>query len=319
MATQADRRPSTGRVRIDPISLQFLVGVIEEGTIASVAERNHIAASAVSKRLSDLEEVLGTSLIRRTNRGIEATAAGNVLLGLARGVLRDLDEIYFQMREYSTGIRGQVRLLANLSSISGFLPAELKAFLSTHPNIHVRLEERMSPVIVRAIQENEADIGLFLATGDCTRDLEYRAYHKDRLVVVTPRSHPLAELSQVSFEKTLDYEFIGLHEEAVLQLFKEAENVRKLLRLRIQVSSCDAFCAMISAGLGIGVLPLNSVGPYVAAEKVNIVPLSEPWAERRLMICMRSYDSLNAAAKSLVEHLAQGDTTRAASSTDARA
>ena len=310
MSSPADRRPSTGRVRIDPISLQFLVGVIEEGTIAAVAERNHIAASAVSKRLSDLEMLLGTSLIRRTNRGIEATAAGNVLLSLARGVLKDLDEIFFQMREYSTGIRGQVRLLANLSSISGFLPSELKSFLDTHPQVHVQLEERMSQVVVRSIRENEADIGLFFR-GDCAPDLEYRTYHDDVLVVVTPKGHPLESRPHVSFENTLEYDYIGLHEEAVLQLFREAENVRKPLRLRIQVSSCDALCAMVSSGLGIGVLPLNSVRPYVAGQKVSIVTLNEPWAERKMMICMRSYSSLSAAGKSLVDHLTQGENRRA--------
>lgn len=305
MSSSIERRPSTGRVRIDPISLQFLVGVIEEGTIASVAERHHIAASAVSKRLSDLESLLGTSLIRRTNRGIEATAAGNVLLGLARGVLRELDEIFFQMREYSTGLRGQVRVLANLSSISGFLPSELKSFLDAHPQIHVQLEERMSPVVVRAIRENEADIGLFLK-GDSSPGLEYRDYHDDQLVVVTPKGHPLERLSNVAFADTLEYDYIGLHEEAVLQLFREAENLRRQLHLRIQVSSCDALCAMVSAGMGIGVLPLNSVRPYVAGEKVSAITLSEPWSERKLMICMRSYNALSAAARSLVDHLARG-------------
>jgi len=131
------------------------------------------------------------------------------------------------------------------------------------------------------------------------------------LVVVTPKGHPLESRPHVSFENTLEYDYIGLHEEAVLQLFREAENVRKPLRLRIQVSSCDALCAMVSSGLGIGVLPLNSVRPYVAGQKVSIITLDEPWAERKLMICMRSYSSLSAAAKSLVDHLTQGENRRA--------
>jgi DNA-binding transcriptional LysR family regulator len=305
-----NRKPSS-RIKLDPVSLQFLVGVIEEGTIAAVAERHHIAASAVSKRLSDLESLLGTSLIRRTNRGIEPTAAGTVLLNLARGVLHDLDEIYFQMREYSTGVRGQVRLLANRSSITEFLPNELKDFMALHPQVHVRLEERISPVVVRSVANNEADVGLFVL-GDYPADMELLPYHVDELVVITPKGHPLEGAAGVTFADTLEYDYIGLHEEAVLQLLKAAGKVNKTLKLRIQVSSFDALCAMVGAGLGIGVLPRNCVRPYMAGQDLNVVALREPWAMRELKICFRSYEGLTAAAKRLVDHLANRGPSRAA-------
>lgn len=90
-------------MRLDPTSLKLFVSVIEEGTIAAAAEREHIAASALSKRLSELEGILHTQLLARSNKGIAPTAAGIALLNLARGVLHDLDEVYSEMREYSSG------------------------------------------------------------------------------------------------------------------------------------------------------------------------------------------------------------------------
>src|SRR5690349_6042697 len=85
-------------MRLDPTSLRLFVRIVEEGTIARAAEREHIAAAAVSKRMSELEDTLRTPLLIRTNKGVEATAAGRVLLRLARSVLHQLDQIYAEMR-----------------------------------------------------------------------------------------------------------------------------------------------------------------------------------------------------------------------------
>ena len=86
-------------MRPDPTTLAPFVAAVEEGTIA---------AAAVSTRLSELEDQLGTRLLRPSNKAIEATAAGVALLGLARGVLHALDEAVAQMGEYSSGARSNV-------------------------------------------------------------------------------------------------------------------------------------------------------------------------------------------------------------------
>jgi DNA-binding transcriptional LysR family regulator len=72
-------------MKLDPLSLRLFVSVVEEGTIAAAAAREHIAAAAVSKRLSELEDQLNTQLLTRSNKGIVVTAAGVALLDMARG------------------------------------------------------------------------------------------------------------------------------------------------------------------------------------------------------------------------------------------
>ena len=84
-------------MKLDPVSLRLFVSVIEEGTIAAAAKREHIAAAAVSKRLSELEELLDAQLLNRTNKGITATDAGLSLLFMARSALNNLNEIVVQM------------------------------------------------------------------------------------------------------------------------------------------------------------------------------------------------------------------------------
>ena len=71
-------------MRLDPVSLRLFVAAMEEGAIARAAEREHLAASAASRRLADLEQQMGVALFARSNRGTEPTAAAYALLDLAR-------------------------------------------------------------------------------------------------------------------------------------------------------------------------------------------------------------------------------------------
>ncbi|RII30932.1 MAG: LysR family transcriptional regulator [Geobacter sp.] len=293
---------------IDPLSLKLFVSIVEEGTIAAAAEREHIAASAVSKRVSELEEYFHTQLLRRTNKGVVPTEAGITLLQLARGVLHDLNNITLQIREYASGVRGHVRLSANISAINQFLPAEIRSFMDSHPQVHVHLEAAISEAIVNSVAENAADVGVI--TMDAYRhDLEYFPYHSDQLIVITPKEHPLAGRRAISFSETLDFDFVGLPVGSALhnQILRAAHELDRTPKLRIQVNSFDALCLMVEAGLGIGIVPKGAAKPYFKGLRIRSITLDEPWANRELKLCVRSLEALPAAARLLVAHL-QGKT-----------
>lgn len=293
---------------LDPVSLKLFVAIVEEGTIAAAAEREHIAASAVSKRISELEESLCTQLLRRTNKGVVPTMAGVTLLNLARGVLHDLSDIFLQIHDYSSGVRGRVRLWANISAINQFLPNELKSFLLEHPLVQVRLEGNISEAIMKAVAEGAADVGV-ITKDSCREDLEYLPYHTDQLVVITPKDHPLAHSASVSFRETLDFDYVGLPVGSALnnRIVRAANDLGRTPKLRIHVNSFDALCLMVEAGLGIGIVPRGAARPYCKGLRICPVQLREAWAMRDLQLCIRSYEALPAAAKLLVDHLRQGE------------
>lgn len=293
--------------KLDPISLRLFVHIVEEGSIAAVASREHIAASAVSRRISDLEDALKTRLLARTNKGVEATAAGIALANLARGVLHEMDEIYVQMREYASGIRGHVRVMANISAIIQFLPLEIKAFLSEHPQVQVHLQENISASITKAVFENAADIGIYTVMPH-GQNLETFPYHVDELVLIVPQRHALASRRSVSFAETLDFDYVGLHTGSAIniQLIRIAAELDKTIRMAMQVTSYDALCVMVEAGLGIGILPREVAKRFAKGVGIRVVALAEPWARRQLKICVRSFDALPVAAQLLVNHLKQG-------------
>jgi len=295
-------------MRLDPVSLKLFVTIVETGTISAAAEQEHIAASAVSRRISDLEAVLKVSLLQRTNKGIEPTSAGLTLLNLARGILHSLDDVVSQMSEFSAGLRGHVRVAANLSSLTQFLPASIKSFLAIHPQVQIHLEEMISTRVTKAVAENRADIGLFAKVPMGEYEVETYPFRIDNLVVVVPKEHSLSENAKVRFVDALEYDFVGLHTGSAinLQLIKAATDLERTARMRIQVTSYEALCLMVETGLGIGFLPDAVARRYVGVLDLKLLALDETWATRELMLCVRSSESLPVAARKMFEFLRQG-------------
>jgi DNA-binding transcriptional LysR family regulator len=292
--------------RLDLTSLQLFVAVCELGSIGKAAEREFIAASAVSKRLSDLEAILETTLLYRHTRGVSLTPAGQSLLHHARSVLFGLEKMQAELSEYADGVRGHVRMHASISAVVQFLPEDLGAFAREHPQVKIDLQEHLSSEVARAVHEGAADIGVCNTQGLALgAQLAQRPYRRDELVLVTPRSHPLAKERKLAFEDTLEFDHVGLHSNSSIYVAmrEAAAAAGKSIRLRIQVTGLDAMCRMIHNGLGVGVMPRRAFELTQGVGDLKSVRLSNDWAVRDINLVARDFDALPLTARTLVEHL----------------
>lgn len=290
-------------MKLDPVSLKLFVRVVDEGTIAGAAELEHIAAPAVSKRLKELEDLFGTPLLTRTNKGITPTAAGLNLSILARDVLDDMRNIVLQMKAYSDGLRGSVRVLVNISAISTFMPPIVKSFSERYPDVNISLLERDSLAITESVAENVAEIGVFTRLPH-SADIEVHPFRTDELKVLVPSDHPLANRRHVAFSETLEHEHVVLRAGTHLrfQMLSEASKAGKTLRAKVEVSSYDALCKMVQAGMGVGILPAGNAELY-RLPGTRMLKLDEAWATRELVVCVRRADALSPVARLFFEHL----------------
>jgi DNA-binding transcriptional LysR family regulator len=242
--------------RLDLTTLQLFAAVCEHGSIGKAADKEFIAASAVSKRLSDLEAAAGTALLYRHARGVSPTPAGEAFLHHARSVLLSLDRMQGDLGEYAEGVKGHVRIHANISAIVEFLPEDIGAFAKLHSQIKIDLQEHLSSDVIRAVHDGAADVGICNQQADL-QGLQQHIYRQDKLMAVLPRKHALSRRKQLAFVETLDFDHVGLHSTSALYLSQRraAAEVGKQLQLRIQVTSLDAMCRMIHNGLGVGVMP----------------------------------------------------------------
>lgn len=292
-------------MRTDLLTLKLFVAVYEELSIVKAADREHIAPSALSKRLSDFEASIGTALFYRFRNGLDATPAADALVSRARFILREVSQMESELADFTAGQKGHVRVWSNIWAIVQYLPDDLASFLSAHPKIHVDLLEGISSQIVKAVEENAADVGIIGAEVPAP-GLHLVPYRSDRLAAVMSSSHPLAARASLKLEDMAAQEIIHDHnkDSAIERLMtRSMSGSGDIRRARINVSGFEAVCRMAETGLGIGVVPSGSAARYRATMKIAVVPLDEPWATRTLNICHAEPGTLPGAARLLVQHL----------------
>ncbi|UFN47363.1 LysR family transcriptional regulator [Roseomonas sp. OT10] len=289
---------------MDPVSARLFVATIETGSIAKAAEREHIVPSAVSKRLSELEALVGTPLFERGLRGVRPTPAGEAFEHHARMVLRMLDRMEDEMSDYAEGVRGHVRVRASASSLTAGLPADIRDFLRERTHLRLDLEEIETPGIVRDVAEGRADIGIGpnLFIPGTLQLFPYRSYD---LCVAVPEGHPLAQRPSVSYLETLEYDQVEQTTGSVLAQLMDgvARQASVMKRTRIRVRGFDTLCRMVGAGMGIGLAPSVMEASLGGRYGLRFIPLTDHWARPQICIMVRDVDSLSCAARDFVEHL----------------
>nr|WP_298137095.1 LysR substrate-binding domain-containing protein [uncultured Pseudomonas sp.] len=294
----------------DLTDLRLFIAIAEAKNLTRGAERVHLAPSSASHRMRLLEESIGTALLVREPRGVALTRAGEALLRHARQVFAQLEQMHADLTPYAKGVRGHVSLWANTHATHTFLPDSLSTFLKRHPQVTITLEEHTSPEVVMAVARGEVDVGVVadLVEG---AEVELIPYRADRLVLIAPTDHPLARRASAGFAQVLDHPFVMLHSGSAIHTFtmNAAAALGRHLEVRIQVRSFEAVCRMVSAGVGLGMVPLSAVAE--GAAPLAVVELEEPWAQRDLKVCVRKRESLSRFAADLVTSLTEG---RAASS-----
>lgn len=290
--------------KIDLTSLRLFVSVCQERNIARAAERELIAPSAISRRIAEIESVIGLPVIHRESRGISVTPVGETVLRHARAVIGSIEAMGAELSQFASGAKGKVRLVGNLSSIVQFLPEDIAAFQRLFPHVDIDLEEQTSSDVMRSIQEHAADIGICNSIAG-TEQFEQLPYRTDHLMLMVPHNHALSGATTVGLADIVNENFVGLGDDSALTqlLAQEAIHLGATLKIKIRVSSLDALCRMVHVGLGIAVVPQQIGEMYTSTLDVRLVAIRDPWAVRQLIVIYRYREQLTATATSLLNFL----------------
>ncbi len=291
-------------MQFDMTDLILFTAVAAEANLTRAARLRHLSLAAASARVKALETQAGLPLLYREARGVRLTPAGEAFLHHARALLRQAEQLRADLQDYGGGLRGHVRVFANTTAVTDFLPEVLPAFLNANPRVNVELQEKPNAEIARGVLDGRADLGIVAGQVDT---LGLRAIHfsTDRLVLVVPRGHRLARRRRIAFAETLDEDAVGMHPGSTLQAFltQVTETLRRPLKLRIQLSSFDAMCRMVGAGVGIGIVPESAARRNLEPMRLVQVELTDDWRVRERYVLVREREALPAYAQSLVDTL----------------
>ncbi|MDB5861637.1 MAG: putative transcriptional regulatory protein LysR-family [Ramlibacter sp.] len=254
-------------------SYRYFHAIAQERSIRKAADRVHVSASAMSRQISLLEEELGEILLERRARGVELTGAGVLLAEHIRRLMLQEHELRADMAELSGLRHGHVRMaLGNgfASSVAHLLPR----FSALYPGITCVLTVASNDEILRAVDEEEVDLGLMFSPADHP-SVDVLSSFAAPLVAVLSAQHRLAGRASLP---------ITVMQQEPLALLKPSHRVRQMLqqvelqegcRLQpvLETNSYEILKAFVADNLGMTVLPMLSVASELASRKLATVPL----------------------------------------------
>jgi DNA-binding transcriptional LysR family regulator len=292
-------------VDYDLQTLRLFAAVVDARNIAHAAKACNIAASAISKRVNDLETDARVKLLYRLRDGVAPTDAGLALYRYAQQILALVGKLNVELGEHASGLKDRIRIWANTSAVTQFLPDDLMGFSGLYPDVLFHLTEETSAKNIAALNNGTCDVAIF-SEHVAHDDIQTRVFRRDTLKVVVPAQHELAGRDRVSLSETLAFDHVGLQEGSSLQakVQREASERERSVRFRVQVLSFDGVRHMVEAGLGVSILPEGAVRPYLGSMNIASIDLDEPWATRALLIGYRDFDTLSLASRRLLDYLA---------------
>ena len=176
--------------------------------------------------------------------------------------------------------------------------------MTDNPKINIDLQEKPNPEIARGVLDGRADIGIVAGKVD-TLGLQAIHFSTDRLVLATAKGHRFAKRKKIAFAETLDEDQVGMQSGSTLQTFlaQVTDALGKPLKLRIQLSSFDAMCRMIGAGVGVGIVPESAARRNQTAMGIALIELTDAWSVRERYILVRNRQALPRYADALIETL----------------
>jgi DNA-binding transcriptional LysR family regulator len=292
-------------IRPDLTTLRLFLAVYNLGNISKASEREHIAPSAISKRIQAFETEVGTPLFYRHARGVLPTPAGKALAGHAQTLFDDLNRMAADLSSYAVDERGEVRVHAHSSAVIQYLPAQIESFRRLHAGVQVLLREETSADVLQSLVDGLADLGILDGTVQIPQQLQIFPYMKDTLVALFPADHPLAKRETIDFAEIRDSDHVSLEAGSSLQTLvaRAAESDGFELKTRLEVRTFESAIRMVERGLGVAVIPLQVVRLHADNTRVRIVMLSDQWAVRDLVLCVKDAHLLTVSARLMLRHL----------------
>jgi DNA-binding transcriptional LysR family regulator len=246
---------------IDIRQLRYFQAVAEELHFGRAAARLAIAQPALSRQIQQIEEELGTPLLRRTQRRVELLPAGALLLGRARAIQQDLARAIADTRRTGTGELGRLAVGFIHSSTYGLLPSIIGRFRQVHPGIELELHELPIAAQHAALLRGTIDIGL-LRVQAAPPELEVQAVLPDPFVLAVPARHALASRSRVQLKSVAADPFVMFpRDESPLfhaRVQAMCEQAGFSPRVAQHATQIHTVVGLVGAGLGVAVVPASA-------------------------------------------------------------
>ncbi len=288
-------------MRIDTLGLYAFIAIADHGAFGKAAAALHITQTALTRRLQNLEALLGVKLVERTTRSVALTALGNEFLPQARRLLSDLSIAFTEILKSGKAQRGDVAIACVPTVGVQYLPRIIQEYASRFPENRIKILDHSSAGVAEAVLRREAEFGINIG-GPHHAELVSLPLLQDRFVVICRDDHPLARRANIPWRELAGHPLIFAGEVSGNRPLLDAVLGDRgfALHSHYEVQRSSTAVGLVAQGVGAAVVPSLAMqkGTY---PKIRAIPLIDPVVSRSLVLVSRKTAQLSPAAQALYD------------------
>lgn len=273
---------------LDAHQLNVFLIAAETLNFTEAAQRLHMSQPSVSQHIQSLEQQFGLTLFNRAGRHLELTDAGVTLMPLAR----EMVSRSVQIKEAMESLKGDVygHLLVGCSTTPGkyVLPQLLAEFHRHHPRVRVTCQVAPQKTALQMLCDGEVHFALASEYQISCKDVEFRRFMTDPVVLLCPLDHPWASRLFIEPEELRDVDFIVREENSgtrnAVRAAMEVQGIAEdELNVLLTLGSSEAIAIAIQEGIGVGFVS-SMVYSRLVEGRVAVVTIREVEIEREIYL-----------------------------------
>ena len=288
-------------MKIDTLGVEAFIAIAEHGSFQRAADAIHITQTALTRRLQNLEALLGVKLVERTTRSVALTSVGRDFLPQCRRLLSDLAAALAEIQKTGQALRGDVSIACVPTVGIQYLPRIIQEYSARHPDNRIRILDHASSGVAAAVLRREAEFGITIA-GSLHPDLRSVPLLEDRFVLICRNDHPLARRTRTSWKQLEPYPLIFAGEVSGNRPLLDAALGTQSFTLHsfYEVQRSSTALGLVVEGVAAAIVPSLAIqkGAY---PKIRVIALTDPIVSRTLVLVSRKNAQLSPAARALYD------------------
>lgn len=241
---------------MDTRQLTYFLGVVTHGGFGRAAAKMHVSQPALSQSVAALERDLGVPLFHRVPRGVTLTDAGEVLVPLARQVLRDLDVARVATRAVGAELTGQIDLALMPSQGVEPFTTLMRILTSRHPGLSVHAAAAfVRDDAIALVRSGRCELGLVGAlAAPYPSGLVVHTLGHQEMVLVSPPDSDLPTDHPLQPGELVGQRVVVSPPGSVMRQMADRLMSASSLKVAVEVEHRSTILPVVLAGVGVAVL-----------------------------------------------------------------
>ncbi len=285
-------------------SIELFCDIVAHRSFSKAAEAWGLSQPAVSQAVHQLEERLGVMLIDRSKRPFELTAAGRFYHERCSRLLDEFRSVEDDVQSLGGKVSGRVRVVSIYSVGLLQMKSYVERYRREYPEVELHLDYAHPDEVQSRVVREEADLGIISFPKD-GGDVSCLEWQRQRMVVATPSRHPLAERASLRLGELAGQEFIAFTPDLTIRRVTDKLLKRHKVSVEVvhQFDNIENVKRAVEIGLGIALLPLETLRRELEFGTLRAIPLSDVTFERPLGIIHKRHKHLSTAAEKFMDLL----------------